>query len=482
MDDDCIKDQEGISRSASVNCLIKRIMKTKSTRGSLFVVMILILFSSCTGDRNSGTLTEKDNAEELAVPNQGALTATESEPDNFEWMQGFPPSPEKRLQATDGSFFRFPALRWSVVHMREFMPTVNVSRGLGPVSVVNYAPDASIDELEFKPWGSDTLMTWTESLSRNYTDGILILHRGTVVYEKYFGELTETDVHAVMSLSKSFTGTLASVLVAEGVINENARMKEYVPELERSAFGDATVRQVMDMTTALSFSEDYSDPGAEIWAFSSAGNPLPKPPEYHGPAGYFEYLQTVTKNGRHGEAFGYKTVNTDALGWLISRVTGKKVSEYLSERIWSKLGMEMDAYYQIDALGIPFAGGGFNAGLRDLGRFGELIRNRGMFQGEQILPKKAVEDIERGGDRDVFARSPYSKLEGWSYRNMWWMTHNEHGAFAARGVHGQTIYIDPVAEMVLVRLASHPVAGNAANDPYSLPAFHAVAEYLRSKE
>ena len=91
-------------------------------------------------------------------------------------------------------------------------------------------------------------------------------------------------------------------------------------------------------------------------------------------------------------------------------------------------------------------------------------------------------DIEKGGDRDAFAKSLYTKLKGWSYRNMRWMTHNEHGAFAARGVHGQTVYIDPKAEMVLVRLASHPVAGNAVMDPYSLPAYHAVAKYLMNNK
>jgi len=272
--------------------------------------------------------------------------------------------------------------------MREFLPTVNVSRGIGPPSDLGYALDPGIDEVEFRPWGEETQMTWNESLMKNYTDGILILHKGKVVYEKYFGELTETDVHAVMSVTKSFTGTLASLLVAEDVIDENAPMMEYIPELSGSAFGDATVRQVMDMTTGLAFSEDYTDPNAEIWTFSAAGNPLPKPADYQGPVGYFEYLQTVRKEGEHGEDFGYKTVNSDALGWLISRVTGKKVSDYLSERIWSRLGMELDAYYQIDALGIPFAGGGFNAGLRDLGRFGELIRNHGAFQGEQIIPRK----------------------------------------------------------------------------------------------
>jgi hypothetical protein len=446
----------------------------------IVTVTLLVLLIACTNASNdegvpSGQVSGEP-ASEAPIPQK--LSAEESAPENFQWMQGFPPPVDKRLSASDGSFFRFPALRWSVVHMREFMPTTNVSRGLGAPSEFSYRIDPEIDRIEFLPWDSDQLITWEESLAKSYTDGILILHKGDIVYEKYFAELSEEKVHAVMSVSKSFTGTLASVLVAEEKLDENALVQTYLPELKGSALGDATVREVMDMTTGLAFSENYADPDAEIWAFSAAGNPLPKPEGYNGPAGYFEYLQTLEKEGMHGETFGYKTVNTDALGWIISKVTGKKVSDYLSERIWKRIGMEQDAYYQIDALGTPFAGGGFNAGLRDLGRFGELIRQRGSFGGEQVLPEKAILDIEKGGDREHFARSKYKSLEGWSYRNMWWITHNEHGAYTARGVHGQVIYIDPLAEMVIVRLASYPTAANAAIDPFSLPGYHAVAKYL----
>lgn len=236
------------------------------------------------------------------------------------------------------------------------------------------------------------------------------------------------------------------------------------------------------MTTGLKYSEDYADPNAEIWQYSAAGSPFPKPEGYTGPDGYYAYLETVRKQGEHGEAFGYKTVNTDALGWIISRVTGKSVAELLSERIWSRVGMEQDAYYQVDGLGTPYAGGGLNAGLRDLTRFGEFVRNKGKWNGKQIFPAEAVEDIMKGGSREAFAKAGYDHLKGWSYRNMWWVTGNENGAFSGRGVHGQAIYIDPAAEMVIVRLASHPVAGNAANDPFSLPAYQVVAEYLKSKK
>ena len=370
----------------------------------------------------------------LAQQKQEYLSAQESEPSNFGWMQGFPPPSDKVLSVSDGSFFEFPAIRWSVEHMRELLPTVDVSGGLDAPVSLEYERDKSIDSLKFLPWEAQDSMTWETSLWKNYTDGIIVLHQGKVVYERYFSELTESDVHAVMSLTKSFTGTLAAALVAEGVIDENKLVSEYVPELKNSAFGDATVRQVMDMTTALQYSEDYANPDAEVWDFSAAGSPLPKPEGYDGPRGYYQYLETVKKDGQHGEAFGYKTVNADALGWIIAKATGKSVAELLSDKVWSKLGVEQDSYYQVDGLGTPFAGGGFNAGLRDLARFGEMIRNQGQWQGKQIIPAEAVADIEKGGSPAKFAKSDHPKLEGWSYRDMWWscptgMTENEHKAF-----------------------------------------------------
>jgi CubicO group peptidase (beta-lactamase class C family) len=284
--------------------------------------------------------------------------------------------------------------------------------------------------------------------------------------------------HGAMSVTKTFVGTLAAMLVAEGTLDEDQRVDHYVPELAASAFGNATVRQVMDMTTGIKFSEDYSDPKAEVWAHGAAGNPLPKPKDYTGPRSYHEFLQTIKAQGAHGVGFTYRTANTDALGWILARVTGRSVAQLLSERIWSQMGAEQDAYMSVDSVGTPFAGGGLSTGLRDLARFGELIRNNGVFNGRQIVPAMAVADIRRGARQADFAKAGYAQLPGWSYRNMWWVTHNEHGAFAARGVHGQAVYIDPKAEMVIARYASHPVAGNAAIDPTSLPAYHALARHL----
>jgi len=416
-----------------------------------------------------------------AIRAQEYLSAEESNPKQMGWMQGFPPPNDKILSAADGSFFMFPALRYSVCHMRQFLPTINVPTDHEKQYQFISNLDENIDSVSFLPWESSNRMSWEESLEKVYTDGIIILHKGIIVYEKYFAELKPDGVHAAMSVSKTFTGTLGALLVAEGILDENKTAGEYVPELKNSAFGDATIRQILDMTTALQFSEDYSDPNAEVWTFTAAGNPLPKPQGYEGPTNYFEFLQTVEKNGTHGEVFGYKTVNTDAMGWIISRVTNKSIPELLSEKIWKPLGTNYDGYYQVDGAGIAFAGGGLSANLRDMAMFGEMIRNNGRFNNQQILPQVVIEDIMQGGNKKAFEKSVYNKLKNWSYRDMWWITHNKHGAFTARGVHGQTIYIDPTAEMVIVRFASNPVAGNSANDPYSLPAYHSVAKYLLSK-
>ena len=412
---------------------------------------------------------------------QKILSAEESDPHKMGWMQGFPPPDDKIISAIDGSFFKFPALRYSVCHMRQFMPTTNVSSAHSKQYKFKLKLDEAIDTVSFLPINSDQRMTWETSLSKNYTDGIIILHKGKIVYERYFGELKPDGLHAAMSVSKTFTGTLGALLVEEGVLEENKTGASYVPELKGSAFGDATIRQILDMTTGLKYSEDYSDPNAEIWSFSAAGNPFTKH-DSGNPTNYYDYLVTVQKEGVHGEVFGYKTVNTDVMGWIISRVTGKTIPELLSERIWKPLGTHIDGYYQIDGAGIAFAGGGFSANLRDMAMFGEMIRKMGKFNKRQILPVALIEDIMNGGSQEAFNKSVYANtLKNWSYRSMWWKTNNEHGAFAARGVHGQTIYIDPKAEMVIVRFASHPEAKNSKIDPTSLPAFHGVAKYLLKK-
>ena len=424
----------------------------------------------------------------FSIAQADVLTAKQSDPRVMGWMQGFPPAKDKLITQPDSNYFSFPKLRWSVCHLREFLPTEEISRGLGaPVPLDYFSPadfddlQQKIDAIEFTPMGSDEPMTWEQSLYENYTDGMLIIHKNKVVYERYFGCLQEDAKHAAMSMTKSITGLLAEVLVVNEQLDDTALVKDIIPEIGTSAFANATVRQVMDMTTGVKYSENYADPNADIWQYSAAASPLPKSAGYNGPNGYWEYLQQVQPDGEHGKEFHYKTINSDMLGWIVSRVTGKSVTQLTSELLWRLMGAEQTAYQTVDGKGVPFAGGGLTASLRDLGRIGLLMLNEGRINGQQLFPSQVVSNIRQGGDRKKFGDG-FPTLKGASYKSQWWVFHNKHQAYAARGVHGQTIYIDPTADMVLVRFASFPRAQNGFIDPTSLPAYDAVAKYLMARE
>ena len=411
------------------------------------------------------------------------LDAHASDPALLGWMVGSPPPPEKRIRFEDGTCRQFPQIRWAYSHQRQLVPTRVVPRGTGPVWELPRTPRDDLDAVRFVPIGGHEPMTWAQAFDANYTDGLVVLHRGRIVQERYAGVLRPEVQHLAMSVTKSFVGLLGAMLVADGTLDEHAPASRWVPELSGSAFGHATVRQLLDMTTALRYSEDYANPAAEIYDFVRAGHVVPRPADYTGPDGFHAFLRTVQAQGTHGEAFAYKTVNTDVLAWVMARATGQPLDLLLAERLWQPLGSEHDAYFSVDALGTPFAGGGLNLALRDLARVGELMRLRGTRPdtGHRIVPAAVIDDIARGADPARFAKAGYVLLPGWSYRSMWWVTHNPHGAYTARGVHGQGIYVDPAAEMVVARFASHPMAANAHLDPTSLPAYHALARHLMSQ-
>jgi CubicO group peptidase (beta-lactamase class C family) len=406
------------------------------------------------------------------------LSAADSDPAKMGWMSGSPPPADKTIRYEDLSFFRFPMTRWSFAHLRQFLPTATVWRGDGAVSKLPRAERDDIDDVTFTPMDGAKPMTWAQSLDANYTDAIVVLHEGRIVYERYRGVMTPHTQHIAFSVTKSFVGTLGQMLVSDGTLDENARVTKYVPELEGSAFADATVRQVLDMTTGLAYSENYADPKADIWRYSVAGGLFPRPAGYDGPRSLYAYLRTLQKEGEHGTGFSYKSVNTEVLGWILRRVTGKPLEQLLSERFWQKLGAEQDGYVLVDSEGAAFAAGGFDVTLRDLARFGEMMRLGGRFNGQQIVPRAVVDEITKGASREGFTKGGYKTLPGWSYRDMWWISHNPHGAYMARGIHGQAIYVDPKAEMVIARFGSHPLASGTHFDPTTLPAFHALAGHL----
>jgi CubicO group peptidase (beta-lactamase class C family) len=404
-----------------------------------------------------------------------------SDPRAMGWMHGSPPPPDKRIVFAGDQFAQFPQLRWSLSHARELMPTVNVWRGPLPPHVLGEPPhaheEAAIDEFTFADMQGRE-RRWLDSLWDTYTDGIVVLHKGRRVYERYFGVLRPERPHACFSMTKSYAATLAEMLVHDGTLDDKQRVPHYLPEMRGTAYEDATLREVMDMQIGVAYSEAYADANADVWNYSRAGGFRFRPPGYAGPDNFYEYLQTLRKEGEHGQVFAYKTPNTEVLCWVMNRVTGVGLADMLSQRLWSPLGCEQDAYIGVDNLDVPMGGGGLSATLRDLARFGEMMRCDGAWHGVQRVPAAVVASIRRGSDPAKFAKAGYTLLPGYSYRSMWWVTHNEFDAFEARGIHGQRLYIAPKAQMVIARFASHPIAGSAANDPITLPAFLSLAKRL----
>jgi Beta-lactamase class C and other penicillin binding proteins len=292
------------------------------------------------------------------------------------------------------------------------------------------------------------------------------------------GALSPHAPHALMSITKSFVGTLAAMLVDSGALKADALVTHYIPELVGTAYDRATIRQLMDMTVAVHYSEDYSDPRADIWRYMRAAGFMPRSSDNAEPGNLYDFLKTLKADGEHGAAFSYKTVNAEVLAWVLKRATGQSLGSLLSSKIWQPLGAQEDAYFDVDSQGSESGGGGMNATLRDLARFGEAMRNNGRFNGRQVIPAAVVADIRRGGDPAKFARAGHTALDGWSYRDMWWVSGDKDGVFEARGIFGQALYIDPKAEVTIVRLASGRAPANDANDWVTLPAFRAVAHSL----
>src|SRR5580693_3069514 len=314
--------------------------------------------------------------------------ADASDPVALGWMQGSPPPPAKQIRFQDDRFLEFPQIRWTLSHMRQLAPTAAIWRANAAPSDLGAVPHdlaASIDALAFADLQGRKL-TWAQSLKDTYTDGIVVLHRGRRIYERYFGALQPHVPHACFSITKSYAATLAAALIHERALDENKTVSYYLPEMTGTAYREATLRQVLDMQIGVAYSELYADPKAHIWDYSRAGGLRSRPRDYAGPTNFYEYLQTLRPEGDHGAAFAYKTVNTEVMCWVMKRVTAVALQDMLSDRIWSRIGCEQDGYITVDSIGVPMGGAGLSASLRDLCRFGELMRCEGAWHGRQIIP------------------------------------------------------------------------------------------------
>lgn len=389
-------------------------------------------------------------------------------------MQGFPPAPER--QVTLANWRQPPHNRWGFSHVREILPTAAIARAdTAPAPLRRSVRDLS--RLAFQgPDGKER--TIEALLGETYTDGFVVLQRGRILYEWYDGALVPARPHIIFSVSKSVTGTLSGVLVEQGHLDPDAPVTRYIPEAAGSAYGDATVRHVLDMTVSTDFVEDYLDPHGDFarYRVATGWNPI-------DPAKATDlrsFLVTLRRGKEaHGHLYHYVSPNSDLLGWLLERSSGRRYAELLSDQLWQAMGAEFEAYVAVDRLGAARSAGGICVTLRDLARFGELMRCRGMVEGRQVVPGSWVDDICNNGDPAPWRRAEASRFAPKGrYRSKWYILGNDHDAYCGVGIHGQWIYVDPAAAVTIAKLSSQPLPVDEPMDFLLLAAFDAIARTL----
>ncbi|MBH3433881.1 serine hydrolase domain-containing protein [Pseudomonas citronellolis] len=389
-------------------------------------------------------------------------------------MSGFPAPSGERV--TWHNWMRPPFNRWGFRNLPRLRPMIDVARGSGPVSSLPEAPQ-SLEALAFESTCGEEVSVF-EHLLASRTDAFLVLHRGAVVFERYFNGQCPEDRHIMFSVTKSLIGLLGEQLVSQGALDTQVPAIGYVPELEGSAFGDATVRQLFDMAVGIHYSEIYDDPNSESSQYGYACGFQPTPADYAQYESLYQYLPSLKKKGEHGGLFHYVTATTEALAWVMERASGRACSSLLQD-VWQALGCERDGCFMADPWGRGVAGAGFNATLRDMGRFGQLVLDGGQHQGRQLIAADAIERIAAGADPAIYAAdTDFSHwTPGASYRSQWYVFNDHSQALMAGGIHGQYLFIDRPSGVVIVKQSSLPEAVTEL-DADSVRMMRAIAAHL----
>ncbi len=371
-----------------------------------------------------------------------------------------------------------PYAHWSFQHVEDMVPTALISRGTGVVAALP-AASAPVAEIQVRttagvPATVDAVMAATA------TDGWAVAYRGSLVAEEYLHGMGNETRHLLFSVSKSLVAAVVGVLHGAGALDLDAPVTAFVPALANCGYAGATVRHLLDMRSGIAFSENYSDPAAEIHLLDQAMGWAPRSGP-HVPATLHDFLLTLRRKSAHGGPFEYRSCETDVLGWICEVVGGQRMPELMSELLWSCLGAACDATIGVDPVGTGFFDGGVNACLSDMIRFGSLFLLDGVsLTGHQVVPPAWIADTLEGGpdSRQAFAACPDdNEMPGGMYRNQMWFPYPASNVVLCLGMCGQMIYVNRAAELVAAKLSAQP----HSHEPHmldTLRAFDAIAHEL----
>jgi CubicO group peptidase (beta-lactamase class C family) len=397
------------------------------------------------------------------------------DPGTVEPMQGFPPSRES--QVTMKNYREYPLSRWGFRNAGAPLNVVMIPRA-GEIYRLTGPLRPELGQREFTDLHGRTL-AFDDLFEANYADGLVIVQGSRLLHERYFHDFRPDDQHIWFSMTKSLASAAFGLLVAEGKVDLQASPAKYIPELRGSGFERVTLQQVLDHSTAIDFKENYTDLQSDFFQFYApalnlawlrgAADAQPEDTKIYGVHDFLVHFVKSDPSLQPGEAFDYNSSNADLLGWLIARISGQSFHDFVQQHIWARLGTEHDAFIAVDRAYMPVATGGMNSTLRDAARFGMMVRDRGSFRGEQIIPASWVDatlDIDDRLRANMAANAKYSDDPWQAYHNMWWVLDDKLGEYCAVGVHGQVIYINRRADTVMAWFSSQPVASAARNKEF----------------
>ncbi len=392
--------------------------------------------------------------------------------DQIKVMDGFPPSRES--QVTFENYRTHPYSQWSFRNIGAPLHVLMMPRS-GAVHSFKELPDKSISN--FPTVDTDGKSSTFENIFKDfYADGVIVIKDNSVKYENYWNGLSRDYQHIWFSITKSLTSSAIGLLVEQKKLDLSASPVQYIPELKGSAYERATIQDVLNMSTALGFKENYVDSTSFFWKYYASSmnffyspnkEPNPKTSEVYGTFDFLAKKATINQEMKPGYMFEYNSSNADVAGWLISRISGKPYADFIRDNVWSKIGADHDAYLVADRAYMGVATGGMNTTLRDAALFGNLILNKGKVDGKQIFPAQWVDETLKltKEDKDRYARNDvYTKagLPWVAYKNFWWILDEIKGEYCGVGIHGQMIYINRSANMVIAYFSSQPAASSAS--------------------